>query len=78
MHGSARTPRTLSASGSAIFLRAAREDFDGHTVNVYDNLPPGHYEAHSTRLTRLAQVVYFRVTDGGGIALLADRATRTW
>ena len=52
------------------FLRAAPGQLDGRTVHVFDDLAAGCYEAHSTRLTRRAQVVYFEVTAGGDLEIL--------
>lgn len=49
------------------FLRAAPDQLDGRPVNVFVDLPPGLYEAHSTLRSRRSQVVYFEVTAGGGI-----------
>src|SRR4051794_17393773 len=55
------------------FLRAAPEELDGRIVHVFEDLPPGLYEAHSTLLSRRSQVVFFEVTAGGGLEVVGGR-----
>jgi hypothetical protein len=52
------------------FLRPAPAPLGGRTVHFFDNLPPGHYEAHSALRSRVPQSVYFRVTTRGRIKIL--------
>jgi len=45
-------------------------EFDGRAVVVFQNLPPGFYEARSTRTAKVSQSVAFQVTAGGEIEIL--------
>ena len=52
------------------YLIAGPAEFEGRAVNVYMDLAPGYYEAHSTLTSKKAHVVYFEVDDSDEVELL--------
>jgi hypothetical protein len=55
------------------YLEGTPDVLDGRAVIAFAGLPRGHYEAHSTLLSRKAQSVYFEVAEGGGIEILGGQ-----
>jgi hypothetical protein len=54
-------------------LQGTPGDRDGRAVNVFADLPPGCYQAHSTLRSNCGQTVYMEIGAGGALTILGGR-----